>query len=97
MVVVWKSSKQGTATQSTTESEYAVASGAAQEAIQIRKFIDDVGVMHSVEQPTEMYCDNEGVIVFAKEPRSQKGNRHVFQKYTSFKHGVSVYEAHTSA
>nr|GEX17597.1 putative retrotransposon protein [Tanacetum cinerariifolium] len=45
--VVWKSSKQSTTAQHATEAEYIAASEAAKEAVWIRKFIDELGVVPS--------------------------------------------------
>ena len=64
--VSWKSSKQVTVADSTTEAEYIVAS----EAIWIRKFISELGVVPSCSSPIDLYCDNSGAIAQAKEPRS---------------------------
>src|SRR6185312_7995979 len=43
-VVSWKSSKQETVADSTTEAEYIAASEAAKEAVWIRKFVSELGV-----------------------------------------------------
>ena len=42
--VSWKSSKQDTVADSTTEAEYIAASSAAKEAVWIRNFITELGV-----------------------------------------------------
>ena len=46
--VVWKSSKQDTVADSTTEAEYIAASEAAKEAMWIKKFITELGVFPSI-------------------------------------------------
>ena len=56
--VSWKSSKQETVADSITEAEYIVAS----EAIWIRKFISELGVVPSCSSPIDLYCDNSGAI-----------------------------------
>ncbi|GJY20482.1 retrotransposon protein, putative, ty1-copia subclass [Tanacetum coccineum] len=71
--VVWKSSKQSTTAQHATEVEYIVASEAAKEAVWIRKFIDELGVVPSNDYPIKMNCDNSAAIIIAKEIRIQKG------------------------
>src|SRR5262249_4558800 len=68
--VCWKSSKQETTTDSTTEVEYITASKAAKEAIWIKKFIADLGIVPSIVDPIVLYCDNNGAIAQAKEPRA---------------------------
>ena len=50
----WKSSKQSTVVQSTMEAEYIAASEPAQEAIWIRKFVAELGVVPNIENPMKM-------------------------------------------
>ncbi|GKB62977.1 hypothetical protein Tco_0919163 [Tanacetum coccineum] len=79
--VVWKSSKQSTTAQHATEAEYIAASEAAKEAVWIRKFIDELGVVPSNDYPIKMNCDNSAAIIIAKESGIQKGARHFQRKY----------------
>ena len=65
--VRWKSSKQGTVADSTTEAEYIADSEAAKEVIWIRKFICELGVVSSASSAMDLYCDNSGAIAQAKE------------------------------
>ncbi|KAL0401857.1 UNVERIFIED_CONTAM: Secreted RxLR effector protein [Sesamum latifolium] len=69
-VVAWKSSKQDTTTDSTTEAEYIVALEAAKEAIWMKNYIQELGVVPSIAEPVVIFCDNNGAIAQAKEPRS---------------------------
>ena len=55
---------------STTESEYIAVNEAVKEAIWIRKFIEDLGVVPSINDLVEIFCDNESAVVLAQEPRS---------------------------
>ncbi|WVZ64448.1 hypothetical protein U9M48_013958 [Paspalum notatum var. saurae] len=66
--VSWKSSKQDTVADSATEAEYIAASEAANEAIWIRKFVSDLGVVPSASSPLDLYCDNIGAIAQAISP-----------------------------
>ena len=66
----WKSSKQHVTADSTTEAEYIAASDAAKEAIWIRKFATQLGVVPAIESPIPFLCDNNGAIALAKEPTS---------------------------
>nr|GFA34469.1 hypothetical protein [Tanacetum cinerariifolium] len=79
--VVWKSSKQSTTAQHATEAEYIVASEAVKEAVWIRKFIDELGVVPSNDYLIKMNCDNSAAIIMAKESGIQKGARHFKRKY----------------
>ena len=79
--VSWKSSKQETTADSTTEAEYIAASEAAKEGCWIKKFIAELGVVPSAASPIELYCDNNGAIAQAKEPRSHQRSKHVLRRY----------------
>ncbi|XP_047335609.1 secreted RxLR effector protein 161-like [Impatiens glandulifera] len=78
--VSWKSSKQGTIADSTTEVEYIAASEAAKEAVWMRKFLDELSVVPSISMPINIYCDNNGAIAQAKEPSSSSKSRNVMRK-----------------
>ena len=79
--VSWKSSKQETVADSTTESEYIVASNAAKEAVWIKKFVTELGVVPSILDPVNLFCDNNGAIAQAKEPRSHKKSKHILRRF----------------
>ena len=53
---------------STTEAEYIAASEAAKEAVWMRNFLIDLGVVQGSSNPLDVYCHNNGVIAQAKEP-----------------------------
>jgi hypothetical protein len=44
------------------KAEYIVASKAANEAIWIRSFVSELGVVPSASSPMDLYCDNSGAI-----------------------------------
>ncbi|XP_058006640.1 secreted RxLR effector protein 161-like [Hevea brasiliensis] len=79
--VSWKSSKQETTADSTTEAEYISASEAAKEAVWIKKFITELGVVPSIIDPVTLYCDNNGAIAQAKVPRSHQRSKHVLRRF----------------
>ena len=79
--VSWKSSKQETVADSTCESEYIAASEASKEAIWMRNFIGDLGVVPTVQDPIEMFCDNEGAIALTKESKDHGRSKHIDRKY----------------
>ena len=79
--VSWKSSKQEMTADSTTKSEYIAASEAAKEAVWIKKFITELAVGPSIVHLILLYCDNNGAIAQAKEPRSHQRSKHVLKRY----------------
>ncbi|KAK1646264.1 hypothetical protein QYE76_064069 [Lolium multiflorum] len=66
--VSWASSKQCTVAKSSTESEYIAASEASSEAVWMKRFIVELGVVPSALDPFVIYCDNMGAIANAQEP-----------------------------
>ena len=79
--VSWKSSKQSTVADSTTEAEYIAASEASKEGYWIKKFVTELGVVPTVLDPVEIYCDNSGVVAQAKEPRSHQKSKHIEHRF----------------
>ncbi|GKD44454.1 hypothetical protein Tco_1269099 [Tanacetum coccineum] len=72
----WKSTKQSIFATSSTDAEYVAAFDASKEAVWIRKFIFGLGVVPTIEEPINMYCDNIGPIAIAKDHGVTKGARH---------------------
>ena len=79
--VSWKSSKQETVADSTTEAEYIAASEAAKEGVWIRKFLIELGVFPNASSPLGLHCDNSGSIAQAKEPRNHQKSKYVMRRF----------------
>ncbi|GKB98261.1 hypothetical protein Tco_0984398 [Tanacetum coccineum] len=79
--VTWKSSKQDTMANSTCEFEYIAACEASKEAIWMMNFIRDLGVVPIVQDPIEIFCDNESVVALTKETKDQGKSKHIERKY----------------
>ncbi|KAK8670028.1 hypothetical protein V6N13_104794 [Hibiscus sabdariffa] len=79
--VSWKISKKDTVADSTTEAEYIAASEAAKEAVWIKKFVTELGVVPSISDALELYFDNNGAIAQAKEPRSHQRSKHILRRF----------------
>ena len=77
----WKSSKQDRTVDSAIELEYIVAFEAAKEAVWIRRFIEELGVVRSIVDLIPLYRDNNRVIAQAKEPQSHQRSKHVLRRY----------------
>ena len=77
--VSWKSFKQQTVADSTTEAEYIAASEAIKEAIWMKKFIIDLKVIPKNEGPVSLYHDNIQAIIQAKESRSHYRSKHILR------------------
>ncbi|GJV43518.1 retrotransposon protein, putative, ty1-copia subclass [Tanacetum coccineum] len=62
------------------EAEYIVVYDASKEAAWVKKFISGLGVVPTIEEPINMYCDNTGAITIANESGITKGARHFYAK-----------------
>ncbi|GJY29406.1 hypothetical protein Tco_0405173, partial [Tanacetum coccineum] len=78
--VDWKSAKQSIFATSSAEAEYIAAYDASKEAVWVSKFIYGLGVVPTVEEPINMYCDNTRAITIANESGITKGARHFHAK-----------------
>nr|GEV01551.1 putative retrotransposon Ty1-copia subclass protein [Tanacetum cinerariifolium] len=78
--VDWKSAKQSIFATSSTKAEYIATYDASKEAVWVRKFISGVGIVPTIEDPINMYCDNTGAITIANKSRITNGTRHFSAK-----------------
>ncbi|KAL0455908.1 UNVERIFIED_CONTAM: hypothetical protein Slati_0930000 [Sesamum latifolium] len=88
-VVAWKSSKKDTTADSTTEAEYIAASKAAKEAVWMKNYIQELGVVPSIAEPVAIFCDNNEAIAQVKEPRSHHRSKHILKRYHQLTEMVS--------
>ena len=80
-VVIWRSIKQSSITDSTIETEYITASEAAKEAIWLKNFLSNLKVILGLDKPVTLYCDNNDAVANSKEPRSHKRGKYIKRKY----------------
>ena len=63
------------------EAEYVAACEVAKEAIWLKKFLSDLGVMRIEQVLITLFCDNSGVVAQSKDPRNHKKGKHIERKY----------------
>ncbi|KAK8640458.1 hypothetical protein V6N13_008211 [Hibiscus sabdariffa] len=66
---------------SQSEAEYIATSEAAKEVVWIKKFITGLGVIPSISDAVDLYCDNNGAIAQAKESISHQRSKHIFRRF----------------
>ena len=79
--ISWRSIEESCIADSTMEVEYVVASKATKEAVWLRNFLLDLGVVPSMQLPITIYCDNSVAVANSKEPRTYKKGKHIERKY----------------
>ena len=57
---------------STMEAEYVAACEAAKEAVWLKKFLFDLGVVRIEQVPITLFCDNSGAIAQSKDGITRK-------------------------
>ena len=77
--ISWLSKKQPSVALSTTEAEYIALSVATQEAVWLRRMLDDLQA--KPKDPTVLMEDNSGAIAIAKNPVSHARTKHIDIRY----------------
>ncbi|XP_052626916.1 secreted RxLR effector protein 161-like [Lactuca sativa] len=86
--VSWKSSKKSVVAQFTTESKYIASLEVAQEVAWMKKFIRDLGVVPSIQDPLEVFYENEVAIALAIYRKSHKKIRHISCRFHFIRYKV---------
>ncbi|GKB44070.1 retrotransposon protein, putative, ty1-copia subclass, partial [Tanacetum coccineum] len=89
-VVDWKNIKQSIFATLSTDAEYIAAFDTSKEAVWIRKFISGLGVIPTIKEPINMYCDNTRAIAIAKDHGVTKGSRHFGAKVHYLQETIEV-------
>ncbi|XP_062704370.1 uncharacterized protein LOC134286722 [Aedes albopictus] len=76
--VSWRSAKQSSVSLSSMESEYIALCDAVQEAIWLRRVLEDFGVKQN--GPTTIFEDNQACLAFVRSERTTKRSKHIETK-----------------
>ncbi|KAM1278585.1 hypothetical protein ACFX2J_030585 [Malus domestica] len=79
--ISWRSKKQTTRAVLTMESEYIGCFEAMRQAGWLKNLIHYMGVLHSIEKPIKIYCDNTSAVFFAKNNKRSEASRLMDIKY----------------
>ncbi|TXG60589.1 hypothetical protein EZV62_015162 [Acer yangbiense] len=64
--ISWSSKKQTCIALSTIEAEFVAYSAAVQEAVWLKKFLEDLDVSKGMGKPVTVYCDSQAAIAYTK-------------------------------
>ena len=53
----------------------------AKEAVWLRKFLMELGIIAKAVDPMILYCDNSGAVAQEKEPRNRRKGKRIERKY----------------
>ena len=79
--ISWRSIKKSCIADSTMEAEYVAACEATKEAVWLKKFLSDLGVVRMEQVPITLFCDNSGAVAQSKDLRNHKKVKHIERKY----------------
>ena len=63
------------------EAEYVATCEVAKEAIWLKKFLSNLGVLRMEQVPITLFCDNNGAVAQSKDPRNHKKGKHIERYY----------------
>ena len=63
------------------EAEYVAACETVKEAVWLKKFLSNHGVMWMEQVPITLFCDNSEAVAQSKDPRNFKKGKHIERKY----------------
>ena len=79
--ISWRSVKQSCIVDSTIKVEYVATCEAAKEAVWLKKFHSDLGVVRIEQVPITLFCDNSWAVAQSKDSRNHKKGKHIERKY----------------
>ena len=86
--ISWQSQKQQTVALSTSEAEYIALGLATQEAIWLRRLLNDLHI--NTKEATEILEDNQGAIAMTKNPIGHKRTKHIDIKHHFIRENVQA-------
>ena len=75
------SKKQTCIALSTMEAEYVACSTAVQEAVWLKRFIEDLKIVTNSSRPVIIHCDSQAAISFTKDAKYHSKSKHIETKY----------------
>lgn len=91
-IIFWKSSRQKSISQSSTEAEYKALAHAAIEVIQVQHLLQDLGV--SLSSPPHLFCDDIGATYFYANPIYRSRMKHLALDYHFVRERVATSSLH---
>lgn len=79
--ISWKSAKQTIRSTSTMQAEFIGCYEAMKQAVWLRNFIGQMGVVDSISRPLKIFCDNEAAVFFSKNNKRTSASRLMDVKY----------------
>ena len=79
--ISWKSVKQSCIVDSTMKAEYVTTCEVAKEAVWLKKFLSDLGVIRMEQFSITLFYENCGAVAQSTDPRNHKKGKHIERKF----------------
>ena len=63
------------------EAKYVATCETVKEAVWLKKFLSDLGVVRMEQVPITLFCNNSKAVAQSKDPRNHKKGKHIKRKY----------------
>ena len=90
--ISWSSKKQTCIALSTMEAEFVACSAAVQEAVWLKRFLEDLDVSKGMGKPVTVYCDSQAAIAYTKDSKYHSKSKHIETKYNFVRDIISKKE-----
>ena len=80
--ITCSSKKQSSTTLSMMEAEFITCSASVQEAVWLRRFLQNLQVITEASCPVTIYCDNQACIAYMKDPKYHGRTKHIKIKHS---------------
>jgi len=87
--VTWRAKQQSIIARSSTEAEYVSASDAAQDAVAVKRLLEELGIMKN-DQLIDLRVDNQSAIKLAQNPIIHNRTKHINVHYHFVRHHLGV-------
>jgi hypothetical protein len=79
--ISWRSYKQTIVASTTMYAKFIACFEATNQVLWLNKFIPDLKVVHCIDKPIKMYCDNQPAVFYAHNNKSSKATKPIEVKY----------------
>jgi len=86
------SKKHGCVTLSTLEAKYVACFLATQEAIWLMSFLQDLNLTSRVSDPIEIWCNNNFIAQYTKDPKLHRKPKHIKRHYFFVRDAIKLNE-----
>lgn len=86
--ISWKSAKQSLIASSTMAAEFIACYEASNHGVWLRNYISGLRIVDGIDQPLQMFCDNQSAVLYSNNNRSSFKSKHIEIKFLVVKERI---------